>query len=190
MNDEQESESYRLVAWILGIAVTIAIAAAVIPGILGALGAAGPAPATSAASPAAVTAPSAPAAVASATAPAAAVNSAPAATAAVEAVVGPVKLYFVSGKTDLSDDAPALLKPVSDAIKAGQASKVAISGYHDKTGNPEQNAELAKNRAKAVRDELTRAGVTEAQIEMRKPIETEGSGDDREARRVEVSAFK
>lgn len=183
MNDEQESESYRLVAWILGIAVTIAIAAAVIPGVLGALGAGGPA-ATTAAPVAAV------ASSAAEATPAVAASAAPASAAPAEAVMGPIKLYFAAGKTDLSDDAPAQLKAVSDAIKAGQASRVAISGYHDKTGNPEQNAELAKNRAKAVRDELTKAGVTEAQIEMRKPAETEGSGNDREARRVEVSAFK
>ena len=62
-----------------------------------------------------------------------------------------------------------------------------ISGFHDKTGNPEQNAELAKQRAVATRDALVAAGVAAERIELRKPAETEGDGNDREARRVEVN---
>ena len=74
-------------------------------------------------------------------------------------------------------------------MKAGKAKKLVISGYHDATGDPVQNAELAKQRAFAVRDALTGAGLTAEQIELSKPQETTGgSGDDREARRVEVSA--
>lgn len=193
MNDEQESDSYRLVAWVLGIAVTIALVAAVIPGIVAALGAGGSASATAASTTAlpttapATATPSAPAAPSPTT-----VAAAPAASSASLPVAATVsaKLYFASGKTDLPIDAAVSLKPVIDAVKSGAGSKAVISGYHDKTGNAEQNLELAKNRAKAVRDELSKGGLTEAQIELRKPQETEGGADDREARRVEVSAAK
>jgi outer membrane protein OmpA-like peptidoglycan-associated protein len=49
------------------------------------------------------------------------------------------------------------------------------------------NAEIAKQRAFAVRDALVAAGVAESRIELRKPTETEGGPDNREARRVEIS---
>ena len=61
-----------------------------------------------------------------------------------------------------------------------------ISGYHDATGDPAQNAELAKQRAIAVRDALKAAGVPEDKIELKKP-EQINAGDAAEARRVEVT---
>ena len=61
-----------------------------------------------------------------------------------------------------------------------------LSGYHDSTGDPAMNAELAKQRAKAVRAALVVAGVPLQQVLMRKPESTTGSGTDREARRVEI----
>lgn len=164
MDDDQQNEPGLLLAWILGIAVTIAIVVAVLTGVLGALNSAG----------------------GSSAAPAAAA-SAPAGSAAAPADAG-VKLYFASGKAELPADAAATLAPLIDALKAGKAKKLVISGYHDASGDPAQNAELAKQRAFAVRDALTGAGLTAEQIELSKPQETTGGGDEREARRVEVSA--
>ena len=100
---------------------------------------------------------------------------------------GVVKFYFASGKADLAAGASEAL---TDVVKGAQAGrKVAISGFHDATGNADQNAELAKQRALAVRDALTTAGVPESQIELKKPEQIEGSttGSDAEARRVEIS---
>ena len=48
------------------------------------------------------------------------------------------------------------------------------------------NAELAKQRAFAVRDALTGSGVAETSLELKKPEETTGAGSNAEARRVEV----
>ena len=60
-----------------------------------------------------------------------------------------------------------------------------ISGFHDATGDPAKNAELAKARAVVVRDALKAAGVAEDRIELKKPEQINaGSADD--ARRVEV----
>lgn len=107
--------------------------------------------------------------------------------ASVKVEQGIVKFYFASGKADLAAGASEAL---TDVVKGAQAGrKVAISGFHDATGNAEQNAELAKQRALAVRDALTAAGVPESQIELKKPEQIEGNttGSDAEARRVEIS---
>ena len=63
--------------------------------------------------------------------------------------------------------------------------KAVISGYHDATGDPAKNAELAKQRAFAARDALKAAGVAEDRIDLKKP-EQINAGRAAEARRVEV----
>ncbi len=47
-----------------------------------------------------------------------------------------------------------------------------------------------KKRAFAVRDQLKSAGVAEDRIDMAKPELTQGSGDNAEARRVEIVILK
>ncbi len=128
-----------------------------------------------------------PAAAAPAKVAAPAAVSAPA--PAVVMVVEIVKLYFDSGKADLPGDAVAKLAPLAAKAK-GDGSKVRVSGYHDATGSLEQNEELAKKRAVAVREQLKSAGVAEDKIEMAKPELTQGSGDNMEARRVEIVILK
>ena len=121
-------------------------------------------------------------AVAPQPAPAPAVEPAPAA-----AIPSPAKLYFEVGKNDLSNDASESMKPILEYLKANATSKAVISGFHDPTGDKAQNEELAKNRAKAVFEALKTAGIEEERIVMQKPQETAGTGNDAEARRVEVS---
>ena len=130
----------------------------------------------------------APAAPAVAAAPA--VVPAPVPEPAKPVVATPAKavVYFDTAKYDVKANAVAEVKALVE--KAGASSKYAISGYHDARGDPVANAELAKNRAFAVRDVLKGAGVAEERIEMRKPQVTSGGdklGDDQEARRVEVT---
>lgn len=133
---------------------------------------------------------------AAAAAPAAAAAAAPAADASAQgdaaakddaSVVvenGVVKFYFASGKSALAAGA---VDALADAIAAGKAGKkLVISGFHDATGDPAKNAELAKQRAFAVRDALKAAGVAESGIELKKPETATGSGNNAEARRVEV----
>ena len=97
---------------------------------------------------------------------------------------GVVKFYFASGKSEL---APGAVAALADAIAAGKAGKkLVISGFHDSTGDPAKNAELAKQRAFAVRDALKAAGVADSGIELKKPETAAGSGNNAEARRVEV----
>jgi outer membrane protein OmpA-like peptidoglycan-associated protein len=163
---EDDSDN-TLIGWILGIAVALSVTIALMAGVVG-LNAGSEAPAPAAAAPAA---------------PAAATPAAPAPAAAP--VVA--KVYFDSGVTALPADGAAALQPIVDAVKANAAARIAISGYHDKTGNPEQNVEIAKQRAFAVRDALVAAGIADTRIELRKPEEAQGDGNDREARRVEAT---
>ncbi len=105
--------------------------------------------------------------------------------ASVKIENGVVKFYFASGKSELASGANAAL---ADVIKGAQEGrKLVISGYHDATGSAAQNAELAKQRAFAVRDALKAAGVADDKIELKKPEELTASGSDAEARRVEVA---
>ena len=105
--------------------------------------------------------------------------------ASVKVENGVVKFYFASGKSDLASGAPDALADVVKGAKAGR--KLVISGFHDATGSAAANAELAKQRAFAVRDALKAAGVDEAGIELKKPEQMTASGSDAEARRVEVA---
>lgn len=122
------------------------------------------------------------------TAPSVVAVAAPAAADGDASVVvenGVVKFYFASGKADLATGAAAALTEAVAAAASGK--KLVISGFHDATGNAEFNAELAKQRALAVRDALKAAGVADASVELKKPEELAGSGSDAQARRVEVA---
>jgi outer membrane protein OmpA-like peptidoglycan-associated protein len=114
---------------------------------------------------------------------------APGAAAAEEASVrvedGVVKFYFATAKAELAAGADEVLADVVKGVAEGK--KAVISGFHDATGDAAQNAELAKQRAFAVRDALKSMGVAEDKIELKKPEETTATGSNAEARRVEVA---
>lgn len=108
------------------------------------------------------------------------------------AVVAPIlpdvaKLYFETGKSELPAEASSTLEPTIEWLISHPESKAVISGYHDARGNRESNQKLAKARAQSSMDSLIAAGIEASRIEMRKPIETEGSGNEGEARRVEIA---
>jgi outer membrane protein OmpA-like peptidoglycan-associated protein len=96
------------------------------------------------------------------------------------------KLYFEIGKAELPADTA---KPLGDALAAVTADggkKLMLSGFHDASGDPAKNAELAKNRALAVREALKARGVAAERIVLRKPEQTTADGPADEARRVEI----
>jgi outer membrane protein OmpA-like peptidoglycan-associated protein len=95
-------------------------------------------------------------------------------------------LFFASASAALPEGAAAEIAKVQAALAAAPARKVVLSGFHDASGDPAKNAELAKERAKAVRDGLKSAGVDAARIALRKPEVTTGDGNSQEARRVEI----
>ena len=61
-----------------------------------------------------------------------------------------------------------------------------IAGFHDPSGSVEHNAELAKQRAIAVRVALIAQGADGTLVLLRKPEQTALGGPPEEARRVEV----
>ncbi len=95
------------------------------------------------------------------------------------------KLYFDIAKSNLPSSSNDTLAPIVTWLKAHPNAKVVISGFHDASGNKELNHQKA--RAKSTFDALVATGVDAANIEMRKPTETLGTGDPKEARRVDVS---
>jgi outer membrane protein OmpA-like peptidoglycan-associated protein len=96
------------------------------------------------------------------------------------------KLYFANNKTDVPADVSKTLGEVIAWAKAAPNNKLAISGYHSASGSAQRNHELAKGRANEVAAILKHAGVADAQIELRKPVEELGGSDPAQARRVEV----
>ena len=147
------------------------------------------------AAPGAVGTASADGAAGTATGVAAAGGAAPASTAdmttaaadgpSIRAENGVVKFYFASGSADLAPGAADALGDVVKGVAAGQTA--VISGYHDTTGDPAQNEELAKQRALAVRDALKALGIGDDKLDLKKPEVTTATGSNAEARRVEVS---
>jgi outer membrane protein OmpA-like peptidoglycan-associated protein len=124
--------------------------------------------------------------VAAVAAPAAMDTSAAAADgASIKVENGVVKFYFASGKADVAAGAKEALADAVAAVAAGKT--LSISGFHDASGDPAKNAELAKVRAFAVRDAITALGVAPEKIELKKPEDATASGPASEARRVEVS---
>ena len=191
MSSQDNDQDNRVVAVVLISAILLAVGLALGMGISkarsgGSAGASGEMTATASAE--AAPAGDATAAPAEGMAEGAAAAPAMAASADDASVVienGVVKFYFASGKADL---APGALAALGDAIAAAKAGKrLVLSGFHDATGNAAMNAELAKQRAMSVRDALVGAGVAESSLELKKPEESTGSGNDAEARRVEVT---
>ena len=104
---------------------------------------------------------------------------------AIRSENGVVTFYFATARADLADgSSPAL----AEVVRATQAGRTAlVSGYHDASGDPAKNAELARRRAQVVGDALRAAGAPAERIELAKPAQTRADGPPAEARRVEVT---
>lgn len=183
-DDEQQG-------WVLGlVAGLIALVMALVLGLALSRAAAPrpvlppPAPAPAPPAPAAVPAP---VAATPAGLPASAALAAQALSDAASITVeyGVVKFYFASGDDKLAAGAADALVDVVKGARGGK--KVLISGFHDDKGSAARNAELARQRALAVRQALIAAGVPDSQIRLDKPAQTAGTGSDAEARRVEIT---
>jgi cytochrome c oxidase subunit 2 len=132
----------------------------------------------------------APAAAASAPGAAASAPATPAAGASAPASAGlPFQVFFATGKSELDGEASNTVKAAAAYLAEHRDAKIALAGFVDSTGGAAANEELAKQRAQAVRDALTQAGVAADRIELRKPqVITAGQGADSQARRVDIAA--
>lgn len=98
-----------------------------------------------------------------------------------------VIVYFDTGKAFVVPAFGPAAVSLKGYLDANPGSKLAVSGFNDKTGNAAKNAELSKDRAKAVEAALTLAGIPADAIELVKPSDATDTGTtNAEARRVEV----
>lgn len=118
--------------------------------------------------------------------PAAAKGAPAAAEAAAPMAEADGRIYFELGSDALPPEAAEVLTRIAETARADASKVVQISGYHDASGDAAKNAELAKNRAMAVRHALEANGVAPDHLVMDKPMVTTGGADAREARRVEL----
>ncbi len=100
---------------------------------------------------------------------------------------GHAVVRFAHGSAVFDAESAKTLADIAARLVASPQSRVTLTGYTDRSGNPARNTKLAHMRAEAVRGALYVAGVKEAQVEMRAPATVTGSGSDEEARRVELS---
>jgi photosynthetic reaction center cytochrome c subunit len=98
-------------------------------------------------------------------------------------------MYFGVGAAVLQGEQAKGLTQLVARMTAQPALKATISGYHSASGALDQNQDLAKRRAFAVRDALLGAGVTPDRVVLEKPLQAEANlaGEDPAARRVEVT---
>jgi cytochrome c oxidase subunit II len=171
MNDEQDREQEGIVGWVIGIAAFIAVAVALWMGLMAAFNGENPRGQNSATAP--VTVP----------APATEIKTAtPALT-----IPSNVSLFFAVNQISPPADAAQKLDALINYGRANPNAKIAVSGFADKTGDPEKNAQLSKERAQAIRNQLISAGMPEDRIMLQKPQSITGDqGNDLEARRVDV----
>jgi len=104
--------------------------------------------------------------------------------ASIRVANGVVNFYFATGSADLAPGAAEALAAVIKGVESGR--KAVVSGFHDTTGDAATNEQLAKKRADTVRDVLIGLGVPASKVDLQKPAVTAGSGNNAEARRVEV----
>lgn len=101
-------------------------------------------------------------------------------------------VYFLRGSSEIDTEVYAKeLKSIVNLLKAMKDVKISIYGYGDHTGSDSVNERLTQERAEAMRDYLTRNGISESRIE-----EVKGMGKDKmllgeeaysiKARRVEI----
>ena len=104
--------------------------------------------------------------------------------ASIQVTGGVVNFYFATASADLAPGAAEALATVIKGVEGGR--KAVVSGFHDTTGDPKINEDLAKLRAQTVRDVLIGLGVPTDKVDLQKPAVSTGSGNDAQARRVEV----
>lgn len=92
-------------------------------------------------------------------------------------------IYFDAGQATLDSDDWRVIESIATA--AQRAGSVLVTGYTDRSGDPQQNLALAQQRASAVRDGLLSKGVRSSNIFVNPP--TFSREGDAQRERVEIS---
>ncbi|MEO3429536.1 OmpA family protein [Pelagibius sp. CAU 1746] len=102
-------------------------------------------------------------------------------------------IYFITGTDILTEQSRRQLPDILDSIKEYPAPEVAIIGHTDTVGSAARNAQLARDRAAAIRDVLIGEGLDRNLIEVDSHgesnllVATPNDTDEPRNRRVEVT---
>jgi outer membrane protein OmpA-like peptidoglycan-associated protein len=97
-------------------------------------------------------------------------------------------VYFETAKTNLPTDFDKVAGVIKGYADKNPGAKFAVSGFNSPTGSAAGNERLSKGRAENVGAALQKLGVAAGSVELVKPAAaTQGSGEDANARRVEVT---
>lgn len=102
-------------------------------------------------------------------------------------------LYFITGTDILTEQSRRQLPDILESIKEYPAPEVAVIGHTDTVGSATRNAQLAQDRAEAIRDLLINEGLDRKLIEVTSHgesnllVPTPDDTDEPRNRRVEVS---
>ncbi len=78
---------------------------------------------------------------------------------------GPLKdVFFAFDRSELSEEARAVLKADSEWLKANASARVQIEGHCDERGAEDYNMALGAKRAQATMDYLTTLGITASRM--------------------------
>lgn len=100
------------------------------------------------------------------------------------------KIYFGSGSTEFSASYNQTLSDLLVFLRENDDASVVISGFHDSAGSPERNHDVAKLRTKNIADLFLNSGISTERIELKKPEDITGTGDAKEAHRVEITIVR
>lgn len=94
--------------------------------------------------------------------PAAIASNAPA--PATAATPGGYLVFFDFDRSDLSPVASSVVHQAADDARRGRPASIQVTGHADRSGSDEYNRALSLRRANAVKAELVRLGLSDAQI--------------------------
>jgi OmpA-OmpF porin, OOP family len=86
-----------------------------------------------------------------------------------ESVFKPIDLYFPTGKSDYihTDDTERFFAEAAKYLPEHKDKKLLLTGYTDDQGSEATNLTLSRKRAEAVRKQLEKSGIVQAQITVR-----------------------
>lgn len=98
-----------------------------------------------------------------------------------------LEVYFETGRTNVSSEFIASVKPLVEHLKSHPDASVVVSGFSDPRGHAANSDDLSKQRAAIVADALRIAGVARARIVFGQPVDIRDPGEtDAESRCIEV----
>ncbi len=107
-------------------------------------------------------------------------------SATTELTTSKAKVYFEYDKANNPRDNDGSFAQLLSYMKANDKATATIYGFHDPSGDRNYNRGLASRRAETVSLVMMAAGIQSTRLKIKNPVETTGTGEPSEARRVEI----